>query len=150
MKEGERGREGREGKKRKEGGRKERGEKRREKKSKKGKREWERERERTVEQHPEVCLADCEPGNGTERCLSDITGQHRCDELDRGPRWAGELVHCMAAGVVRCQEQLSSLLRRGVDGAISQGFLSLLGLADKWWGCLSFIQHKLGWKDDRR
>ena len=35
-------------------------------------------------------------------------------------------------------------------GAISQGFLSLLGLADKRWGYLSFIQHKLGWKDDRR
>ena len=47
--------------------------------------------------------------------LSDVTDQRRRDELDRVPRWAGELVHCVAAGIVRCQEQLSSLLRRGVD-----------------------------------
>lgn len=108
----ERGREERE---RKEGRRKERKRGKKERRKKQKGEERVREGERTVEEHPEVCLADCEPGNGTERCLSDITGQRRRDELDRGPRRAGELVHCMAAGVVRCQEQLSSLLRRGVD-----------------------------------
>ena len=31
------------------------------------------------------------------------------------PRWAGELVHCVGGGIVRCQEPLSSPLKCGVD-----------------------------------
>ena len=144
----ERKKEGR--KERKEGGRKERKREKMERRKKPKGKARVRERERTVDEHPGVCLVDCEPRNETELCLSDVTDQCRHDELDRVPRWAGQLVRCMAAGIVRSQEQLSTILRHGVDVVRSVRGFSLLGLAEKRWGCLPFIQHKLGWKDDRR
>lgn len=81
--------------------------------------EWEWEQEREKERwlwttYPRS-VSDCEPGKKTKWSLSDITNWCKHDRLGQMPRWAGELVHYVRAGIVRCQEPLSSQLKRGVD-----------------------------------
>ena len=116
-------------KERKEGGRKERGEKRREEKSQRA-RESKRERKDSIRTPKSVWLTVSQEMR--QNCLSDVTDQRRRDDLDRVPTWAGELVHCIGSRY----SQVSGTAQQPLEawsgcGVIGQGFLSLLGLAEK-------------------